>query len=90
MKMTQLIILKEEVENAIARMKNNKSPGIDELTSQMIKAGRDCLIDHLRRLCNLIWKEGKMPKECTKSAPVTISKKGNAQAAFRVSNELGE
>jgi len=28
-------ILKEEVEKAITRMKNNKSPGINEITSKM-------------------------------------------------------
>jgi len=43
-------ILKEEVEKAITRMKNNKSPEIDEITSEMIKAGRDCLRDHLHHL----------------------------------------
>jgi len=68
-------ILKEEVEKAITRMKNNKSPGIDEITSEMIKAGRDCLTDHLHHLCNLIWKDGRMPKEWTKSVLVTIQTK---------------
>jgi len=46
--------------------RNNKSPGIDEITSKIIKAGRDCLTDHLHHLCNLIWKEGMMPKKWTK------------------------
>jgi len=55
-----------------------KSPRIDEITSEMIKAGRDCLTDHLRHLCNLIWKEGRMSKEWKKSILVTIPKKGNA------------
>jgi len=38
-------------------MKNNKSPGIDEIRSKMIQVGRDCLTDHLHYLSNLIWKE---------------------------------
>jgi len=59
-------------------MKNNKIPGINEITSQMIKAGRDCLTDHLHHLCNLIWKEGRIPKDRTKSVLVTTPKKGNA------------
>ena len=50
-------ILKEEVEKAIIRMKN-KNPAIDKIASEMIKAGRDCLTDHLHHICNLIWKDG--------------------------------
>jgi len=71
-------ILKEEVEKAVTRMKKNKSPGVDEITSEMIKDGRHCLTDYFHHLCNLIWKEGKMPKEWTKSVLITIPKKGNA------------
>jgi len=74
-------ILKEEVEKTITRMKNNKSPRIDEITSEMIKAGRDYLTDHFHHLCNLIWKEGRMPKEWTKSVLVTIPKRAMPQNA---------
>jgi len=50
-------ILKDEVEKATTRMKNNKSPGIDGITSRMIKAGRYCLIDHLHHLCVEGWQD---------------------------------
>jgi len=74
-------ILKEEEEKAITRMKNKKSPGIDEITSEMIKAGRVCLTDHLHYLCNLTWKDGKMPTEWTKSVLVTITKRAMPENA---------
>jgi len=81
-------ILKEEVEMAITRMKNNKSPGIDEITSKMIKTGRDCLTDHLHHLCNLIWKNGRMRKEWTKSVLRTIPTRRLTRCCFVESEYL--
>jgi len=69
-------ILKEEVEKAVKVCRTTiKSPGIDEITSEIIKTGRDCLTDHLHHICNLIWKEGRIPKEWTKSVLVKIPKR---------------
>jgi len=54
---------------------------VDLAIAKNMTPGRDCLTDHLYHLCNLIWKEGRMPKKWTKSVLVTIPKKGMPQNA---------
>lgn len=71
-------ILRVEVERAVRRLKNNKSPGIDEITGEMIKQGGECLVNEIHQLCNLVWKEGKVPKDWARSVLVVIHKKGSS------------
>jgi hypothetical protein len=71
-------ILKEEVERAVRRLKNNKSPGIDNITGEMIKNGGEMVVKEIHELCNMAWKEGKAPDEFKKSVLVTLHKKGSA------------
>lgn len=70
-------ILKEEVERAIMYLKNNKSPGTDLITGEMIKSGGETLIEEMYKLCNMVWNVGKVPNEWTKSLLVLIHKKGS-------------
>lgn len=70
-------ILKEEVERAVKRLKNNKSPGNDKITGEIIKCSRESMIQVIHRLRNIAWKEGKAPKEWTRSVLVTIHTKGS-------------
>ena len=56
-------ILLEEVEAAVKRMPMNKSPGADEITAEMIKAGGCDLIKQIHDVCNTVWKEGKVPED---------------------------
>lgn len=70
-------ILYSEVRNAINKLKLNKSPGNDQITSEMLKAGGEVIIDELLELCNQAWKEGTVPKEWSRSVLIPIPKKGN-------------
>ena len=70
-------ILHEEVEAAVKRLKKNKSPGIDDITGEMIQAGGDRVTDELHEICNQIWQEGRVPEEWAKSVIITIPKKGD-------------
>ena len=71
-------ILEGEVRRAIQRLKNNKSPGNDGITGEMIKHGGDIIIQEMHQLCNAIWKEGRTPAEWKKSILVVLHKKGSA------------
>src|SRR5206468_3035777 len=70
-------ILFEEVEWAITQSKRNKSPGVDGISAEMIKAGGNELIRELHERCQLIWREGTVPMEWTRSILATLPKKGD-------------
>jgi len=66
------------VRRAIQRLKNNKSPGNDGITGEMIKCGGDIVTKKLHRIINTAWKEGHTPSEWKKSILVILHKKGSA------------
>lgn len=47
-----------EVERAVRRLKNNKSPDYDEILAEKLKAGRMKLNEWLLRVCIAVWKSG--------------------------------
>ena len=60
-------ILKSEVEYAIKKLKNGKSPGIDNVSSELIKEGGPVLTQLLTDLCQQIWSTNKWLGACTTS-----------------------
>jgi Reverse transcriptase (RNA-dependent DNA polymerase) len=72
-------ILYEEVEWAIRRLKENKSPGVDKVTGEMLKYGGPQVIDRLHQICNKAWRTGIAPEIWKKSILITIHKKGSPQ-----------
>ena len=63
----QYEILLSEVENAINKLKNNKSPGIDEIPAELIRAGGPQTAKEIHVICNKIWKEGRWPTDWSRS-----------------------
>jgi len=49
----------EEVEKAIQHMKNNKSPGSDELPSEIFKYAGDSMTKWIHCIINVAWKKAK-------------------------------
>lgn len=66
-----------EIDKAILSLKRGKTPGIDTLSSDMLKAGRIALVSHLTRLFNSILSSGMFPDawRCNTLSP--IFKKGD-------------
>ena len=57
--------LRSEVELAMKQLKDGKSPGFDNLTSEMWKATGEEGIDLMWRLCCNIWNSREWPKDWT-------------------------
>ena len=70
-------ILYGEIEDAITKLKKNKSPGTDEITDEMLQAGGEQLVHKIHKLCNRAWKEEIIPEQRGRSILVPIPKKGD-------------
>jgi len=66
-----------EFELAIDKIKNHKSPGIDEIPAELIKAGGGTVCLEIHKLITSIWKKEKLPEEWKESFIVPIYKKGD-------------
>ena len=69
----------EEVRRAISKLKNDKSPGTDEITAELIKHGGQDLVNFYHKLCNKIWTDKTWPDDWLHSEFVPIPKKGDTQ-----------
>jgi len=66
-----------EVELAIDKLKGHKSPGIDQIPAELIKAGGRTICLQIHKLVTSIWKKEKLPEEWKESIIITIHKKGD-------------
>ena len=66
-----------DVELPIGNLKSHKSPGIDEIPAEMVKAGVGTTCGEIRNLITSIWKKEKLPEEWKESIIVPIHKKGD-------------
>ena len=64
-----------EVELAIDKLKSHKSPGIDQILAELIKAGGRTIYLEIHKLTISIWKKEKLPEEWKESIIVPIHKK---------------
>jgi len=65
-----------EFELAIDKPKSRKSPGIDQIPAELIKAGGRIICLEIRKLITSIWKKEKLPEEW-ESIIVPFHKKGD-------------
>lgn len=66
-----------EVMAAIRRLKNNKAPGIDQISAEMLKAGGDGAVRRIAKLLNACWNGECVPSDWRKGVIVKLPKKGN-------------
>ena len=52
-----------EFELNIGKLKSHKSPGIDEIPTELIKAGGGTICGGIHKLITSIWKKEKLPEE---------------------------
>jgi len=64
----------KEVREAIGNLKNGKAAGVDGLTAEMLKYGGGAVIGWMHKICDLAWKEGRVPSDWTKAIIVPVYK----------------
>jgi hypothetical protein len=66
-----------EVNMAIEKLKRHKSPGIDQIPADLIKAGSRTIRSEIHKLINSIWNKEELPKQWKESIIVPIYKNGD-------------
>ena len=66
-----------EVELAIEKLKNHKSPGTEQIPAEVIKAGGRTIHCEIHKLIISIWNKEELPDERKESIIVPIHKKGD-------------
>jgi len=66
-----------EVELAIEKLKSHKSPGIDQIPAELIKAGGRTICCAIHKLIISIWNKDELPEEWKESIIVPIHMKGD-------------
>ena len=64
-----------DVEMAIEKLKRHKSPGIDQIPGELIKAGGRKIRSEIHKLT--IWNKEELPEEWKESIMVPIYKQGD-------------
>jgi hypothetical protein len=66
-----------EVEIAIGKLKSYKSPGTDQIPTELIKASGEILYSEIHRLNCSIWNKEELPQQWKECIIVPIYKKGD-------------
>lgn len=67
----------EDIKEIIKKLKNNKSPGEDNIPVELFKYGGQNLINQFQKLLQRIWEREEMPREWTGAIICPIHKKGD-------------
>ena len=70
-------ILESDIRSAIAQLPNRKSPGIDGIPIELVKALGDRGTRIIREMCNEIWRTREWPQQWKQSVYIPIPKKGD-------------
>ena len=66
-----------EVEMAIEKLTRYKSPGIDQILAELLKAGGRTICSEIHKLIISIWNKEELPEEWKELIIVPIYKKGD-------------
>ena len=59
---------------AVKKLKRGKLPGVDWITSEMLKCDGECLLEWLRRVCNVCLFKEKVPNDWMRAIIMPINK----------------
>jgi len=67
----------EEVRRAVNSLTKNKAPGVDEISAEMLKHGKETVAEQLVELFNMIWQDSDVPADWKKGVIIKLPKKGS-------------
>ena len=76
-------ITKDEIKEAIRKMKLHKAPGIDSISAEVLRTEGKPLVEMLHKIFNQIWKSERTPKDWTRMLVTPIYKKGDHPGNYR-------
>ena len=65
------------VRDAVQCLKNQRAPGEDEITVELLKLGGEEVVQYLAHLTSLIWESETVPADWLKQLMVPLHKKGS-------------
>ena len=65
-----------EIKTSVSQMNNNKAPGIDGITAEIIRNGGEKMIDLLKQVIQRVW-ESEVPQDWRDAILVSLYKKGS-------------
>ena len=71
--------LRSEVEYALKKLKSNKSPELDNIPAELIKAGGPSMINAVHKLCCKIWTSTDWPQDWKQQEMVMLHKAGDSK-----------
>jgi hypothetical protein len=70
---------REDIEEAVKYMKNNKAAGEDSIAAELLKNGRPNLVDILHAVIQQAWTSETLPRSWTKGVLCPVYKKGDCK-----------
>ena len=67
----------EEVRKVIKKLKNDKAPGENGVTAELIKSGGECLEREIHEIISQVWSTENMPDRWNKALICPLHKKGD-------------
>jgi len=67
----------EEVQCAVSTLMNNKPPGVNEISAEMLKHGKKTVVEQLAELFNMVWQDLEVPEDWKKGVINKLPKKGS-------------
>ena len=65
-----------EIEASVSQMNNNKVPGMNGITAEILKNGGEKMIDLLKQIIQRVW-ENEVPQDWRDAILVSLNKKGS-------------
>jgi len=72
----------EEVQRAVSSLMNNKATGVNEISAEMIKHGKETVAEQLVELFNMMWQDFEVPEDWKKVWLLSCQRKKVSRTAI--------